>query len=99
MSHGWIERRLPQALKTAPSDLAVFRRKKRDAYTRHVLFFSIPHVVSHAEALVLHSAGKMVDASMHATHQLTHEWTDSDIEKVVDNRAGFEGVGRVRRTR
>jgi hypothetical protein len=99
MSHGWIEKRIPQALKTAPADLAVFRRKKRDAYTRHVLFFSIPHAVSHAEALILHTAGKSVDASMHATHQVTREWTDSDIEKVVDNRAGFAGPARDKRTR
>lgn len=99
MSHGWIQKRLPQALKTAPTDLDIFRSKKEDAYTRHVLFFSIPQAASHAEALILHTAGKSVDTSMHATHQLTREWTDSDIEKVVDNRAGFEDSGRDKRTR
>lgn len=99
MSHDWIEKRLPQALQTAPGDLAVFRRRKRDAYTRHVLFFSIPQAAAHAEAVILHTAGKSVEPSMHATHQLTREWRDSDIEKVVDNRAGVDGSSRDKRTR
>jgi hypothetical protein len=99
MSHEWIENRLQKALKTAPNDWAVLRRKKRDAYTRHVLFFSIPQAVAHAEALILHTAGKPVDLGMHTTHQATREWTDSDIEKVVDNRAGLKGSVRDRRTR
>ena len=81
-------------------DWPILRDEERKVlYTRHVLFFSIPHAVSHAEALILHTAGKSVDASMHGTHQVTREWTDSDIEKVVDNRAGFEGPARDKRTR
>lgn len=99
MSHGWIEKRLPQALKTAPDDLAAFRRRKRDAYSRHVLFFSIPQAAAHAEAAILYTAGNKVDQSMHATHQVTREWRDSEIEKVVDNRAGVEGSSRDKRTR
>lgn len=88
MSHEWIERRLSKALKDSPDDLAVFRRRKRDAYTRHVLFFSIPQAAAHAEAIIMHTAGKDVDPAMHATHQITREWRDSDIESVVNRRAG-----------
>ena len=99
MSHGWVEFRLAGALKAAPNDLAVFRRKKRGAYTRHVLFFSIPHAVAHAEALIMHTAANVVEPGMHGTHQLSREWRDSDIEKVVDNRAGLEGRARDMRTR
>ena len=99
MSHSWIERRLPQALRNAPNDLSVFRRKKRDAYTRHVLFFSIPQAVAHAEALIMHIAQQSASESMHAAHEVTRQWGDNDIEKVVDNRAGYVDVTRDARTR
>lgn len=99
MSHGWIEKRLKTMTLSDAKAQIDLRTRKEKAYTRHVLFFSIPQAVSHAEALILHTAGKSLDASMHATHQVTREWTDSDIEKVVDNRAGFEGPARDKRTR
>lgn len=87
MSHEWIRKRLKNALKKSLEDLKVLQKKKRSAYTRHVLFFSIPHAASHAEALILHVAQQRVDVSMHATHQVTREFGDSDIERVVNIRA------------
>lgn len=97
MGHGWIERRLPKALGSASKDLAAFRRLKTSAYTRHVLFFSIPQAVAHAEALILHTAQRTVNASMHAAHEVTREWGDAAIDKVVDNRAGLVDEGRKRK--
>ncbi|PKO36089.1 MAG: hypothetical protein CVU33_20240 [Betaproteobacteria bacterium HGW-Betaproteobacteria-6] len=95
MSKPWVEKRLKQAVgsRYLADDI------KNDGYTRHVLFFSIPHAAAHAEATIMYTAGKKVDQSMHATHQATREWRDSDIEKVVDNRAGFKDAARDRRTR
>ena len=99
MSHGWIRLRLMKAVGSNSADWPTLRDKREKTYSRHVLFFSIPQAAAHAEALILHTAGKHVDPAMHATHQLTREWTDSDIEKVVDNRAGFKDAARDRRTR
>lgn len=96
MSHGWIERRLPQALATSPDDLARLRRLKSGAYSRHVLFFSIPQAVAHAEALIMHTANRPVQQTMHATHQVTHEWGDNQIERVVNDRAGLSAADRGR---
>lgn len=94
MSHGWISgKRLSKAVDSEILAKTIIR----SGYTRHVLFFSIPHAVAHAEALILHTAGKTVDPDMHATHQVTREWRDSDIERVVDNRAGVSGTARDRR--
>lgn len=39
MSHAWIEGRIEKALKSKSDDLLKFRKLKRAAYTRHVLFF------------------------------------------------------------
>lgn len=95
MSHGWIRgKRLGRAVGDA-----VAAKIRKAGYTRHVLFFSIPQAVSHAEALIMHIAQQAVQDGMHATHQLTREWGDSDIEKVVDNRAGYAGAARDKRTR
>jgi hypothetical protein len=80
MSFGWIDTRLPKAIGASEA-----LKARRLGYSRHVLFFSIPHAVSHAEALIMHAALQRVDQSMHASHQVTREWRDSDIEKVVDN--------------
>lgn len=99
MSHGWIYRRLQKIALGDSKAKADLLRDRARAYTRHVLFFSIPHAVAHAEALIMHTAGQFVDQSMHGTHQLTREWRDSDIEKVVDNRAGLVGESRDRRSR
>lgn len=92
MSHGWIKTRLTKAVGELEA-----KKAEKSGYTRHILFFSIPQAAAHAEAVILHTANKSVEPSMHATHQLTHEWRDRDIEKVVDNRAGLAGTARDKR--
>ncbi len=84
MSKPWIATRLQSATGSVSMSDDITKR----GYTRHVLFFSIPHAVAHAEALILHAASEAVVPSMHATHQITREWGDSDIESVVNRRAG-----------
>lgn len=94
MGHGWIRLRLEKAVgKFKAPDI------KQKGYTRHVLFFSVPQAVSHAEALIMHLAQQPVDPAMHGAHQVTREWDDRDIDKVVDNRAGYKDGGRDMRTR
>lgn len=99
MGHAWIERRLPAALAAHPLDLAQFRKLKNETYTRHVLFFSIPHAISHAEALIKLSAQQPIQQSFHGSHAVTREWKDADIDKVVDHRAGLQGEVRDARRR
>lgn len=99
MSHGWILKRLQAAKLTDPLAKTTLLRDRKKSYSRHVLFFSIPHAVAHAEALIMLTAGQRVEHSFHATHQITREWGDSDIEKVVDNRAGFTDGARDARRR
>lgn len=94
MSHSWIERRLPSALASNPRDLQVLRQLKAAAYSRHVLFFSIPQAGAHAEALILHASQRDVEAGFHATHQATREWTDNQIAQVVNDRAGVPAMNR-----
>lgn len=94
MGHDWIRIRLEKALGPGSDDLKVFRRLRTAAYTRHVLFFSIPQAEPHAEALILHIALKAVSASTHAQHSATREWTDAAIDNVVNDRAGITGKGR-----
>jgi hypothetical protein len=96
MGHGWIERRLPKALATKPVDLDILRKRKAAAYQRHVLFFSIPHAAAHAEALIKLVAQQSVPADFHAAHEVTQDWGDAAIDKVVDNRAGLYDEGRKR---
>ena len=96
MGHAWIQRRLPRALSLFPKDLEILRKKKESGYQRHVLFFSIPHAVSHAEALIKLTAKQSVLDSFHAEHTVTREWRDSDIDRVVDNRAGLHDKARKR---
>ena len=96
MGHAWIQRRLPRALSLFPKDLEILRKKKEFGYQRHVLFFSIPHAVSHAEALIKLTAKQSVPDSFHAEHTVTREWRDSDIDRVVDNRAGLHDKARKR---
>ncbi|MCA6216262.1 hypothetical protein KGA65_06885 [Ideonella sp. B7] len=91
MGHGWIQRRLPKAT----GELEAKKVGKAD-YTRHVLFFSIPQAVAHAEALIKLIAKQDVSADFHAAHEVTREWGDAAIDKVVDNRAGLEGAARKR---
>lgn len=96
MGHGWIQKRL-QTIRLidgkAKGDLL---RDKQAAYSRHVLFFSLPQAVAHAEALIQHVAGRPVQQDSHAAHQTTREWGDNDIDKAVDNRAGLYDEGRRR---
>lgn len=101
MSHGWIDIRLAKAIGSTSPDLRQIRKEFGGSknYTRHVLLFSIPHAVAHAEAIIMLAAGQRVEHSVHAAHQITREWGDSDIEKVVDNRAGFAGEARDARRR
>jgi hypothetical protein len=99
MGHAWIERRLPAALAAHPLDLARFRKLKNEIYTRHVLFFSIPQAISHAEALIKLSAQQPVQQNVHGSHAVTREWKDAAIDKVVDNRAGLQGEARDARRR
>lgn len=100
MSHGWIELRLKKALTKA---LKKAQKSKDDpdvhvlemlialgpkGYTRHVLFFSVPQAVAHAEALITLSAGRQVAHTFHGVHEVTREWGDGDIQGVVNSRAG-----------
>jgi hypothetical protein len=99
MSHGWIETRLKTIVLTDSVALADMQKRLRASYARHVLFFSAPQIVAHAEALsrlVLH---QRVDPSFHGAHEITRAWDDAAIEKVVDNRAGFKSTDRDARNR
>ncbi|WP_160322571.1 hypothetical protein [Aquabacterium parvum] len=51
------------------------------------------------EALNRSVAGHVPKHESHAAHQLTREWGDADIDKVVDNRAGMKGEARDQRKR
>jgi len=86
MGHAWIR---GKRLERAVGSDSVAQRIRRQGYTRHVLFFSLPHAVAHAEALIKLTAQQAVSHDFHGTHQATREWGDADIDKVVDNRAGF----------
>lgn len=96
MGHGWIQRRLLSISLSNAKDKAVLVRDKQAAYSRHVLFFSVPHAVSHAEALLQLAAQRPISHDFHSAHQATHEWGDAAIDKVVDNRAGLVREGRWR---
>lgn len=89
MSYGWIQSRLSKAIGTV---LEANVRKR--GYTRHVLFFSIPHAVAHAEALIFHASGRPVDQTMHAAHLATREWSDNEISRVVNDKAGISAENR-----
>ena len=95
MGKGWVNPRLLKATgsKRIASDIST------NGYSRYVLFFSIPHAVAHAEALILCASGQGPKHESHAAHQLTREWRDADIDKVVDNRAGIKGESRDQRKR
>lgn len=96
MGHDWIKIRLKKAVGAASPAWPALRDKGKAVYSRHVLFFSIPQAVSHAEALILHVANKPINPNMHAAHEITREWGDAAIDKVVDNRAGLINEGRKR---
>lgn len=89
MSHLWIQARFERALSGRGQDLANLRRLKEAGYSRHVQFFSIPHAVAHAESLILHASGRSVQQSTHAAHDVTREWLDNQISRVVNDRAGL----------
>lgn len=101
MGHAWIQNtsRLAKALGASSSDNAFIRDRGERAYTRHVLFFSVPHAAAHAETLILCASGHAPNHEFHSAHQLTREWGDADIDKVVDSRAGIKDEARDRRKR
>jgi hypothetical protein len=89
MSISWINARLQRAV-----GAGTYTQMRRQGYSRHVLFFSVPHGVAHAEALILHGSGRPVEHSSHASHQLTREWVDNQIAQVVNDRAGVAPESR-----
>lgn len=95
MGKSWVNARLLKATgsKSVASDIST------NGYSRHVLFFSIPHAAAHAEALILSASGHAPHHQFHEAHQLTREWTDADLDKVVDNRAGVKDAARDQRKR
>lgn len=95
MGKSWVNARLLKATgsKSVASDIST------NGYSRHVLFFSIPHAAAHAEALILSASGHAPNHQFHKAHQLTREWTDADLDKVVDNRAGVKDAARDQRKR
>lgn len=99
MSHGWIQHRMQKAIGASSPDWPTLRDRRERVYTRHVLFFSIPQAVAHAEALIMLTAGQKVEDAFHAAHEVTREWGDDAIEKVVDKRAGHTGAARDKRKR
>ena len=69
--------------------------QKEYAYHRHV-FFPMPHAVSHVEAMIKLTAKQSVPDSFHAEHTVARDWRDSDIDRVVDIRAGPHDKARKR---
>jgi len=98
MSHSWIDLRLARAVGATSPHLNDLRREVRGAsnYSRHVLFFSIPQAVAHAEALILHASGRDVQQAMHASHDITREWGDNQISQIVNDRAGLTDTAKRR---
>ena len=94
MSHGWIQACIRRAVVAGSRDWPRLRDGGQGVYSRHVLFFSIPQAVSHAEALILHASGRSPGASVHSAHQSTREWVDNQISQVVNERAGIPGAQR-----
>lgn len=88
MSHPWIRIRIKGAVRGEASILKTFKELGAKAYSRHVLFFSIPQAAAHCEALLTAMAGRPLDQAFHAAHELTREWKDNQIERVVNDRAG-----------
>lgn len=82
MSLNWIDVRLSKAIGHSLAETI-----KKSGYSRHVLFFSIPHAVAHAEAVIKHIAKESVQHTMHSTHQVTREWGDNAISQTTNNRA------------
>lgn len=90
MSNSWIEARLSAATSSKKlSEDIIFK-----GYSRHVLFFSIPHAVAHSEALLAHAAGSSPSQRIHATHEITREWGDSEIQRITNNRSGLNAQAR-----
>ena len=96
MGHAWIRgKRLLRAVNNA----RLVEDVRTRGYSRHVLFFSVPQAAAHAEAIILCSSGHAPSHDFHAAHELTREWGDADIDKVVDNRAGVKDEARDQRKR
>ncbi|BAK75939.1 hypothetical protein NH8B_1109 [Pseudogulbenkiania sp. NH8B] len=94
MSKAWIKRRLIKAVgrKNLADDIADI-----SGYSRHVLFFSIPHATGHAMALSRWVTGHNPVSETHKAHELTREWRDAEIDKVIDARAGLTRKQRDKR--
>ena len=88
MSIAWINRRLVKAAGIAATAV------KTAGYSRHVLFFSIPQAVAHAEALILLASGRHVEHAFHAAHQVTREWGDNAISQAANERASVDEAMR-----
>jgi hypothetical protein len=84
MSIPWTNRRLDKSVGDAIAESV-----RREGYTRHVLFFSIPQAAGHAMALSRWVAGQKPTTDTHKAHETTREWRDAEIDKVVDSRAGL----------
>ncbi len=92
MSRMWISSRLGSAV----GNRMLAHEISITGYTRHVLFFSVPHAFSHAQTLLKSVGGKEANPHAHTSHSLTREWTDNQIEKLVDSRQGYVGAARHR---
>lgn len=92
MSVGWVSKRLTKAVGKNLEDAM-----RINGYSRHVLFFSLPHASGHAMALSRWVAGQGPQPSTHNAHEVTREWLDSDIDKIADARAGLENKQRDKR--
>lgn len=82
MSHGWIKLRLGAAVK----DERLVQKIRYTGYSRHVLFFSVPHGVAHSEALLRHIANGAVRHQEHAAHPVTQEWLDHGLNRLSESR-------------
>jgi len=91
MSHLWIKNRIAKAIGMNSPHLKTLKRAGRSGYSRHVLLFSIPHAAAHSEALILHAANSNVRHTMHSYHEVTKEWVDNQIERVVSGRYSSDG--------
>ncbi|TXJ00001.1 MAG: hypothetical protein E6Q31_06375 [Aquabacterium sp.] len=83
----------PEALASGANRFVVLR------VTHEAANNPIPHAAAHAEALILSASGHAPHHQFHEAHQLTREWTDADLDKVVDNRAGVKDAARDQRKR
>lgn len=87
MSIEWVNDRLETIALTDANAKMTLVKWKAKRYCRFVLFFSVPQAESHATALIQYLAGNQVAHSEHASHSLTREWSDADIDRLMTRRA------------